>query len=223
MNSIPPETRLVPALHTGDVVACWGTDRVSRTISLMTSSVFPPWSLMWAPSHVALIHREGMGPAYWYESTTMAGGVVSGQRSAVSQNQEQRTKNKELPLPVSGVQIHEIPERWHAYRGRCLILRPTVILDDDQKTKMGVELREMLTQAIPYDLRGALLSGTRLLRYLAPASGRQLFCSELVARVLQVGGLMNWGSPAGYSPGRLCRALVHSGAFDLLRPEEMPS
>lgn len=192
MNAITPKSIPMPQLHTGDVIACWGTDRVSRVISLMTCSLLPPLRFAWAPSHVAIIHREGSTDPQWYESTTMVG-------------------------TTRGAQDHCPRERWQAYGGRCVVLRPTVVLDGEQRDRMGIALRQMVREGVPYDMAGAILSGTRFLRYFVPASGERLFCSELVARTLMVAQLMNWSSPAGYSPGRLCRELVSSGAFEVVR------
>ena len=194
-----------PQLHTGDVVACWGNDWVSRVISLMTCSLLPPWVLRWPPSHVAIIHREPDAEPIWYESTTMAPGrPASGKR------------------PVYGVQEHRPAERWSDYGGRCVVYRPTVKLTTAQKQQMGVELRRFAAGHIPYDMTGALLSGMWVLRYLVPASRQRMFCSELIATVLQRVRLMNWGSPAGYSPGRLLRELVKAGAFEEVRGESSP-
>ena len=191
MNQVTPPSSTMPALQTGDVIACWGTDRVSRVISLMTSSILPPWELCWSPSHVAIIHEHAETGPRWYESTTL----VEGQR---------------------GAQCHGPDERWLAYGGRCVVFRPTIEVDDGQQARMGAELRRMVSQGVPYDLSGAVISGTRFVRYLAPASGDRLFCSELVARALQVSRLMNWSSPSSYSPGRLLRELVKTGTYERL-------
>ena len=116
--------------------------------------------------------------------------------------------------PVYGVQEHRPVDRWNAYQGRCVVYRPVMALSQEQKDQMGIELRRFSAGHVPYDLAGALISGTRFLRYLVPASRNRLFCSELVATVLQRSHLMNWGSPAGYSPGRLLRELVKAGTFE---------
>jgi hypothetical protein len=186
-----------PALHTGDVVACWGSDWFSRLISAMTCSPLPPWGLGWAPSHVAIIHREPDAEPIWYESTTLAPGHAAYGKP-----------------PVYGVQEHRPADRWNDYRGRCVVYRPSVKLTTAQKKQMGVELRRFAAGHIPYDVAGALLSGTWFLRHLVPASRSRMFCSELIATVLQRARLMNWGSPSGYSPGRLLRELVKAGAFE---------
>lgn len=180
----------MPDLRTGDVIACWGLDPVSLIISGMTASPLPPWRFAWSPSHVAMVMEDERGP-WWFESTLMVEGKA-------------------------GAQWHNPAQRWDAYRGRCLVLRPTVEIDLDQRERMAGELNKFVAARVEYDLGGAILSGTRFLRWLVPASNSRLFCSEMVARVLQVGQLMNWGSPAGYSPGRLCRELVKSGAFEVL-------
>lgn len=186
-----------PKLHTGDVVACWGHDWVSRFISLMTVSVLPPWELVWPPSHVAIIHREPGAEPLWYESTTMAQGTAAS-----------------CKRPVYGVQEHCPIDRWNAYHGRCVVYRPAVALSQDQKDRIGVDLRAAVARHVPYDMTGAILSGTRILRHFVPASRRRLFCSELIATVLQRADLMNWSAPSAYSPGRLLRELVKTGAYE---------
>lgn len=187
----------MPRLQSGDVIACWGSDGVSRAISLLTSSLLPPWQLCFAPSHVAIVHQEHGEEPLWYESTTMAAGHAGfGERV------------------VYGAQLHAPGDRWEAYRGNCLVFRPRWALSAEQNEEMGQELRRLISGHVPYDLTGAVLSGTWLLRHLIPASRRRMFCSEMVATVLQRVDLMNWSSPSGYSPGRLVRELVKTGAFE---------
>ena len=193
-STINPQPSTVPHLQSGDIVCCWGTDRVSRVISFMTSWyswIYSPWGLKWSPSHVAIIFQAGEQSPLWYESTTLVHGT-------------------------SGVQVHEPAERFAAYPGRCVIYRLTAgaELDSDQQTRLGRRLQQLIEQQVPYDLAGAVFSGTVVVQKFLPSRTRSMFCSELIARLLQEIGLMNRTSASKYSPGRLLRELVWAGTYE---------
>ena len=186
----------MPPLQPGDIVCCWGTDRVSRVISLMTSWSsfwFAPAGLRWSPSHVAFVvgERTTTDPLLWYESTTLAQGF-------------------------SGVQVHQPANRWADYQGRCVVYRLTEgnELEAEQIQRLQRRLRRMIETQVPYDLRGAVLSGTAFIQRWLPSRTQALFCSELIARLLQEVGKLNWTSVSKYSPGRLLRTLVWSGIYE---------
>mgnify|MGYP006200327081 CR=1 FL=1 len=61
-------------LRAGDVVACYGTDLVSRCITYLTAWPLAPRGLRLAPSHVAVIVPwDGHNRLAWAESTTLTG------------------------------------------------------------------------------------------------------------------------------------------------------
>jgi len=201
----------------GDVFACWGTDWVSRGISLetsLTSWLTAPAGLKWSPSHVAIActrYAPDHDLCYWFESTSMS-----------------RRLCLESGFPVHGVQVHRIDDRVADYvkpGGRVVQYRLTDVDTLDELEQAN--LRRVLFQwvgtedkpAATYDTTGAAFSGLRLLPYspFRRADLESLFCSEMVAAVLQRCCLMNRSNPARYNPGRLLRTLVRQGTYKQLR------
>ena len=188
----------------GDIAACSGTDLVSRVIRLATWSVRGPRGLRLGPSHVALISDSEQGPV-WVESTTLCRHpcLVRGE-------------------VVSGCQAHEPQVRIHDYvasGGSVEIYRPAPIHQlgrEEQLLLRRILFRHFLWNPVGYDVRGAILSGTRAIRWLGLLPGadlHSLFCSELVAALLMRLGRLNHANPTGYSPARLLRELVHLGKY----------
>ena len=196
----------------GDLFACWGTDWISRGISLETSSLIGP--VRWAPSHVAIccprwFPRDHMRN-FWWESTTLA------PRPCLEAGRE-----------VSGCQVHEIRDRLRDYvsaGGRVIVYRLT---EFDALSEQEVNLlRSMLGQCVgdaddeerqpvTYDTAGALCSGTRIVRRLSIWRNQldSLFCSELLAAVLQRLGRLCRENPASFTPARLLRRLLSEGTY----------
>ena len=198
------------AFEPGDIVACYGNDWVSRTVSATTSSVVGPAGLRIGPSHVAMIcqYRDRH---LWVESTTMCDHPCEVHCE-----------------PVDGAQAHVPANRIADYvgdGGRVEVYRLVGLnkLASSESTLLTrILLRHVLGRRRDYDLRGALLSGTKLLRFLPGAKLDDLFCSELVAALLMRLGRMNHSNPARYHPGRLLRELVRTGVYrrvDFCRPE----
>ncbi len=193
----------------GDIAACYGTDPASRLITGMTASIFAPHSLRLGPSHVAIL-CQWQGQLLWVESTTMCSHpclVKSAQ--------------------VHGPQAHDPQDRIDDYLqigGRVDVYRLTPIyrLTSDESLLLSeLLIKEFVAPARPYDLTGALLSGTRLLqltRLFPNADLHSLFCSELVAAVLMRLNRLNHANPGRYHPARLLRTLVHCGTYELLGP-----
>jgi len=200
-------------LQPGDVVACYGRGLVSRIISLGTSTPFARRGLRYAPSHVALISRFGNSLKYWVESTTLA------PRPCVFTGRKTR-----------GIQIHKIEDRvkdYAYYGGRVVIFRPVPIdkFSEEQSLELTRLVRWFLVEGATYDTAGALISGTRVFkrtRILSLLSNHlngvdldSLFCSELVAALLQRLGKMNRANPTQYSPASLVRELVDQGVYKI--------
>lgn len=188
----------------GDIAACYGTDWTSRLIRWGTCSIFPPAPLRLGPSHVALLcrWRERM---IWVESTTLC------QHPCLFHQR-----------PVSGVQAHAPEERIGDYvrqHGWVEIYRLTQfhrLCPQESRLLTKLLLDEFLGVELRYDLRGAMLSGTRLLqltRCFPGADLEELFCSELVAAVVMRMQRMNHSNPSRYNPARLLRELVHLGKY----------
>lgn len=197
----------------GDIFCCWGTDWVSRGISLPTSSLFGPSGVRWAPSHVAIAgtrFHPRCDSCWWWESTTLT------TRPCLESKER-----------VSGVQVHAIADRVDDYLragGRVQVYRLTRF--DTLGGKEVHDLRnflcdclndEDLQKPLGYDLEGAVLSGTKILRTLLPWRNQMetLFCSEMVAAALQRLNRLCRCNPASYSPGRLMRKLITQGTYKL--------
>lgn len=196
----------------GDLFACWGADWLSRCISLETSSVFGPADVRWAPSHVGLAcpHlRDNPKQCLWWESTTLSARpcLLAGS-------------------PVRGCQVHPITERLIDYLrpgGRVRVYRLTSLdaLSWEEVRQLHAMLLEFVSQydepPISYDTAGALLSGTRIVRRFSVWRNQleSLFCSELIAAVLQRLNRLCRQNPAAFTPGRLVRCLRHQGTYRL--------
>lgn len=192
------------AFHPGDITACYGSDGASRVISLATSSLLGPDGLRWSPSHVALCCGY-QGGVVWIESTTLCSHPCLVQQRV-----------------VSGVQVHDPADRISDYLGeggqvRVFRLRELHAFDpDEDELVTRLLVGQFVRQQVTYDLRGALLSGTRVFQWtrLFPrADLESLFCSELIAAVLMRLGRMNHANPSRYNPGRLLRELVRTGVY----------
>lgn len=188
----------------GDVLACWGRDRVSRLISGCTSSVWR--APRWAPSHVAVVAPYGKvhRRPCWFESTTWS------TRCCLEADQA-----------VHGAQVHPIRDRLADYCTAGALVacyRLQVPLCYREQERLGeVLLQHHVRARRPYDYAGALLSGLRLLSRsgLFPAADvGKLFCSELVADSLKyVDRMCPLQNPARFNPGRLLRVLIRAGAL----------
>lgn len=212
--AVPSEPDYIP--QAGDLFACWGGDWLSRAISLETSSLLGPTPMRWGPSHVAIacprwfpLHHL---QCYWWESTTLT------QRPCL-----------EADRPVSGCQVHPIVSRLHDYTrggGRVSVYRLT---EFDALTERDVtQLRALLGQCVgdvddtkrqpvTYDTAGALCSGTRIIKRFTLWRNQRdtLFCSELLAAVLQRLGRLCRQNPSEFTPAKLMRKLLTEGTYQL--------
>lgn len=193
----------------GDIAACWGVDLQSRIISLGTGRLCAPEGLRYGPSHVALIapdfHKTRL---LWYESTTKCG------RDCIFHQK-----------PISGVQVHRIEDRVEDYNehgGQVVIYRMVdeALLEEHDYDYMGRMLLDYLHDDIPYDMRGAIISGLRVtcrMLSLLGVSRRHLFCSDMIASVLMRVDLMNLSDPDSFTPAGLLRTLVNDGKYRRLK------
>jgi len=103
--------------------------------------------------------------------------------------------------------------------GTVDVYRLTDINQFDQKERRllrRILFRHFLWTPVGYDLGGAILSGTRAIRWLGLLPGadlHSLFCSELVAAILMRLNRLNHANPTGFSPARLLRTLVVQGKY----------
>lgn len=173
----------------GDLLIFFGTDWSSRVIELATRG----------PSHVGILSRHNDRGPLLFESTTLCDlpDELTGKRCA-------------------GVQAHAPDERVKRYRG-CVMrlqLAPAWRLNRYEADLLSRMLRHVHGEH--YDLRGALLSGTRLFKWtsLMPYPDLEsLFCSELCAALLMRLGRMPLSNPSAYHPAALVRKLRRCGVY----------
>lgn len=185
----PPTAPPHPRLRHGDVLFFYGRDLISRIIEVATRG----------PSHVAIV-CEHQGRQLIVESTTLCPWdcVITGKR-------------------IDGVQAHYWQDRIATYPGRVdrLRLLPHWELTAEESALMSHLLIDHWIGR-PYDLRGALISGTKFLKLTRwvryPDLGSQ-FCSELVAAVLMRLGRLPLGNAQIYNPASLVRALRRCGTY----------
>ena len=135
----------------------------------------------------------------------------------------------EAEKPVSGCQVHRIRERLQDYvlPGGCVqVYRLTEF--DALSSHEVTQLRALLGQCVgdaedpdrvpvTYDTAGALCSGTRIIKRLTFWRNQMdaLFCSELLAAVLQRLGRLCRENPSSFTPGQLMRRLLSEGTYRL--------
>lgn len=204
----------VTSVLPGDIFACWGTSLISRGISLetsLTSWLTGPPGLKLSPSHVAIAARADTNTnadCCWFESTTLAG----------------ESPCLRAGVPVVGVQVHSVASRIADYcRSGGVVVQYRLTDIDALDRAESARLTSMLTSycgsddkpPVGYDAAGACFSGLRIAPLLpfARANLETMFCSELIAAVLQRLCRMNRCNPATCNPGRLLRRLVRQGTY----------
>ena len=188
----------------GDLMACYGADRLGRLIRAKTSWLWGPS----APSHVAMC-CDYQGRVVWVESTTQTNRpcMIRGGR-------------------VDGAQVHLPHHRIADYAssgGRVDVWRlaKTRTLADWQRAELSrVLIDEIVRPGTAYDYGGAGLSGLRFLpwTWLYPSADlERVFCSELCAEGLMSVGRMPISVAGRWNPGRLLRWLCWWGVYRFLR------
>ncbi len=203
----------------GDIMACFGTDRVSRTISWGTAWPIAPQRLRIGPSHVAMICEPRDHGPLWVESTTLcrAPCVYKGKQ-------------------VAGCQAHFPEDRIEDYcgnGGRIDVYRLVKLLtlsESDSKKLTNIFVDGFVRRGVEYDTGAAIISGTRLgiaTRILGAfgANHDEIFCSALIARMLMMLNRMNWADCRKYNPATLLRRLLKTGVYEYVRsytPDSRP-
>lgn len=175
----------------GDLLFFRGTGFASRTIEFVTRG----------PSHVGIITSwRGHGKTVLAESTTLCPHA-----------------DLELGKKIDGVQIQDPIERISDYFGRVTILRLSPGWELDERERRTLRDMVELFHGEPYDLPGALLSGTRLLKWTSlmpyPSLGN-FFCSELCAELLmRVSRLPGAIDPGVFNPTTLFRHALRCACY----------
>lgn len=200
-------------IEPGDIFACYGSDFVSRFISLETSAftwLTAPRGLKVSPSHVAIAcprFTPHSDRCFWFESTTLT-----------------NRRCLEAGRKVSGVQCHPIGARMKDYLrgGRVDVYRLTPInaLSGHAVNDMRADLISwFIREAVSYDAAAAVFSGATLIRSIDKLTGwmtprmESVFCSQLIAAELMSLCRMNRDNPQRYNPGRLLRTVVQQGTY----------
>lgn len=191
-------------LKPGDIMACHGTDIISQVIRYGTASMFGPSRLRFGPSHVAMIVPWVEGKV-WFESTSLT------KEHCIYRGRS-----------VRGVQVHSPFARIDEYVGAGGFVDVYRLSDIDQLTKEECDLlqkivfKHFLPNEVDYDTIGAIISGTRVLKMtrLLPSDAlRSVFCSEVLAAILQRLHRMNRANPTKFNPACLLRRLITEGTY----------
>ncbi len=173
-------------LVVGDIVGFSGKGLVSDAINVGTYAL-PRWGL----SHVGIVCTHE-GEKYLFESTTL-----NGDKSCAITGQ-----------PVSGVQAHPL-EDILARPGKVWRYPLTTFVGPGQVDIMEHRLHAML--GLPYDYAGAGRSAGFFFRCLEGVLRREdlnnVFCSELVAFILDEIGIARIMNASAQSPNSLVRYL----------------
>lgn len=160
-------------MKTGDVIAFSGKGRISQIIKWKTKSQY---------SHVGMVLN-----------TFMEGGI--GQALMFIES----TSLKSLPDAITnevvkGVQIHFLSKRLESYEGEAWWFPLKSPLNNSKSIEMQNWLRTKHSEKIPYDSFQAIGAGADLFDMILGIENEQdfasLFCSELVTKALQVGGVV---------------------------------
>lgn len=192
----------------GDIWACFSRGWPARAISYGTFRPWAPKRLKLGPSHVALCCESPRHGPLWVESTTLC------ERPCLFRGEA-----------VAGCQAHRPEERIEDYcaeGGRVDLYRlsPIATLNSEKSELLSrILLKYFVGRSVPYDLVGALVSGTVLAKRLPFLLGglERGFCSELGAAVLMELGLLNRANPTRFSPASLMRRLVWNGTYRYAR------
>lgn len=181
--------------HPGDVIVCSGTDPISRSIRILTCS---PWS------HAAItawVTRENLSHFFperdwkdWKPKTLLF----------------ESTADKILPCSISGkkqagLQSHGVL-KWVAwYPGKVYRMQFLSKFHGREQERLTDCLLARLKKQIPYDTSGALLAGTRVVKWfpcLAEKIGdrQSSFCIETIESVIQAAFVAR--SLPSFDPGR---------------------
>lgn len=204
----------------GDLLLFYGRDFSSRVIEWATRG----------PSHVGIVcpHETGAGaevrretPAPRPDRAPPPTDVNAGRSERSRTLLFESTTLCDLPCALSGrtirgVQAHDPLERIACYHGAVARLRLARAWRLNRHEIALLHQWLMNVASEPYDLRGALVSGTRLFKWslLMPYPDLEsLFCSELCAAALMRLHRMPLENPSVYNPASLVRELRRCGTY----------
>lgn len=190
-------------LRAGDIAACYGRGPDAAVIRLATAWPIAPRGLRLGPSHVAIMAETSGRGLLWFESTSLCQRpcVLTGEQRAGTQAHWPNNRIFDYTRNGGRVDIYRLLPFWELLPG--------------ESRELGDLLRIAVDLRLRYDLPGALLSGTRVLKFsrFFYADLESVFCSELVAAVLQKLHLLAIQNPMRFSPASLMRSLVRTGVY----------
>jgi len=167
------------SIRPGDILATSGRSFDSRAIRLATCS---RWSHVAIAAWVTRADLERHWPELDWDRWTPQTLIF------------ESTTGSDLPCKIlgfrtAGVQAHSIGPWIKAYPGRVYRLPLATLLVGAESERLTEHLLTLLRKGTPYDIGGALLAGTRLVKWLPCAARwvddrRSRFCVEMVEPAL---------------------------------------
>lgn len=191
-----------PQIKTGDVIAFSGTSGFSGFIKFFTNSKY---------SHVGIVIKS---------DTEMFGDTIF----LVESTTELGTTNYDGRQVIKGVQTHFLSQRLALYQGGVCIFPLKEPLSIEGSQKMVKWLRNSYAKTVPYDSVQIFGAG---LEAIENAFGLQnkpdytrLFCSELVAKALLLGGALDPEdniNPSSQTPAEVTRFKCFAAPIEFKR------
>jgi hypothetical protein len=160
-------------MQTGDVIAFSGNVGFSNVIKWATKSQY---------SHVGIVVKaalgSGFGDSILIIESTLETNVLDAQKKQA----------------IKGIQMHWLSKRIELYNGSVYWLGLINPLHPEKQAKMEAWLRQTNNKKVPYDylqIYNAAIDWFDELGLSNQPEFSTLFCSELVAKALQIGGAID--------------------------------
>jgi hypothetical protein len=187
-------------LKDGDVVGFSGSHYLSDFINVVTYGV-PRYSI----SHVGILARKNKRSKWLVFEA-----------------------NEDVPYPCAitkrkhdGVQAHSLDLLLERYPGKAWLYRlkgPAILKMEDGQQYLSLYDAMCTELGTPYDWMGAKRAGgffhSAIHALLHKQDTSSLFCSELVAMILNEYGILDTNNVSKWSPNRLMRHLVRKQIYD---------
>ena len=196
----------------GDLLFFSSPDWVSRGIALATCSPRQLWRGHWF-SHVGVVAEYEPSNRMRYESAMLYETTMLCKQPCVVRGEV-----------VKGAQLHFIWSRIEKHDGYVWVMRPKRPLSPRQARKLREFLTDGIERRLPYDTRGAVRSGTRLIKYLSRFNEDldAIFCSEWALAGLEEADVVGDRNASTYSPASLAAWLEWIGKYhapELIKPK----
>lgn len=161
-----------PQMKTGDLIAFSGNAGFSHVIKWATRSHY---------SHVGIVLKAEMGSGF-------------GDSILVIESTLQTTVLDASKQAIKGIQMHWLSKRIDLYDGSVYWLQLKAPMAPEKQAEMEAWLRETHNQKVSYDylqIYGAAIDWFDELGLTNQPDFSTIFCSELVAKALQIGGAID--------------------------------